>query len=634
MNTDCLPARLVYHPLPMLGEGLNGYMLRLAEGNHFAGINDIIKRGSSEILELSHRLGIAADDIALEPLARQSANAGRSAYLVWNNQTSRYCPECLQQHDLWPQEWELALLTVCPQHGCRLISDCHHCGNALNWKRQRRLHCDCGAALKYASSESTNQLEKELAASLVASYARSSQMPEHLSLMSIVQLHHLVVFIGAYAQDTTNGKRMKISRFNTFQTAWSITQSAATVLMDWPSGFYRLLDCILASRGEKQTSTKLSVKFGAFYHYLFKTFKGAEYGFVTHAFEGYLEKNWTNPLANRNRCLSPTLRRNHTWVPANVLAKELKTSRVRLLRLHDEGRIAGHLTRTPSGRTTFCVDRREIPLMHGLLHDLVDMRTACQILGVSKARVAQLAEHALLGKAISPNKSGYGQWGLSRKYLEAMPLFGGEWIPVNEDDHPNKVSLAFALKYLLNRKCLFPRLVIAVVEEKILPCGFALGRIGIARWLFDRAELASWIDIQNKGFRDGAMSIVEAAQELNLKQEVAYYLIHRGVLNSYIEEDTKQTFVRTGDIEQFKRTYILTSEIASRMGVPRASTVPRRLNSIGIKPYLDPSIDLCRQYIYQRTEELERLIDERLIIEPKKNFHAQDSIQVEGKYEK
>lgn len=610
MTSSTLPGKLIFHPFPDNGEGLNGYLSRLAEGNHLCGLQKIIVRGSSEVEELSNRLGVSSDHAQLAPLSIQSKNDGRAAYRVWNNQTSRYCPECLRVHALWKQEWELAIMTVCSRHGRLLIDTCKKCGDALTWKRQRLFHCDCGAGLKHAEAENADKFSIELAKCIQAKHLNQMGEAEHLDLLTISQLHDLVIFIGAYARDAgSSGKRMKIARFSSLQTAHAITQSAAAVLMDWPSGLYKMLDELSTSEAMR-SSTKLSVRFGPFYRYFFRTFTAREYGPVIHAFESYLEKNWTAPLAKRNRCLSPTLRKNHVWVPAHILAKELNTSRKQLLRLHEEGRIAGHLTKTPGGRSTFCVDRREILLIKGLLHDLIDMQTTCEILGISKNRVIQLAEHALLGKAISPNKKGYGKWALSRKYMEAMPLFGGEWIPVNENDHPDKVSLAFALKYLLYRRCLFPRLLIAVIEEKILPRGQAIEHTGIAAWLFDRAELETWIELQNQELRAGALSVVDAAKKLKLKQEVAYHLVRRGILGSYIEEDTGQMIVGQADIEKFNQNYISTGEIALRIGgVLRASAIPSYLESRGIKPYAGPTIDSCRQYLYQRSAELDDLID-------------------------
>lgn len=600
--------RLVYRPSFIEGEGLYGYMLRLAEGNGLSGIKHLVHGGAADINALANCLGLDASHSSLNSFVRQSVNEGKVAYRVWNKHTARFCPECLSQTSVWQQAWDLTLLTACPTHGCRLVSRCEKCGAEFHWRRRQLMTCKCGADMRMASAPAASSEVIEVARWLCAKLSEQGSVPEYLELLSLEQLHQLLIFIGAYAQADRDGRRMKIQRLFSFETATALMDAAAPVITRWPDGLHELFDDVQARYSGSTTATRLPARFGSFYTYLFKTFREVEFGSVIHAFESYLEKHWELPLANRNRFLSSTLRRKHTWVSASVLAKELNTSRPKLLRFHEDGLIAGHRYKTASGRSIFCVDRREIKVIQGLIKDLIDQQTACELLGVQKFRVKQLSEHQLLGRAIVPDKKKYGAWTLSKKHVEMMPYFGGRFEPVSESTNPELISLHFALKYKFRTPELFPRLVIAVIEEKLKPKGMALEHRGIAAWLFDRQELDSWVEEQRRLLRKGAMTIRQAAKVLGLKEEVAYQLVRLCVLVSTEESDGEHTLFSLNDLDVFKGRYVLTNEIAARLGMDRPATIPRYLEERGIFPYLDPKKNGCRQYVYKRTPELENLM--------------------------
>lgn len=55
----------------------------------------------------------------------------------------RFCPECMQSFGFHCLLWNLAYVTACPVHGCRLLEHCTACGLRLNWGRLHDFNCGC-----------------------------------------------------------------------------------------------------------------------------------------------------------------------------------------------------------------------------------------------------------------------------------------------------------------------------------------------------------------------------------------------------------------------------------------------------------------------------------------------------------
>lgn len=163
-------SQLPFHPIPNAKEGLHGFLLRLAEGNGCNGIKFLCgnKPVSSEVL--IQWLGLKTDRRLVRILTQLSYS--KMTYRpLWNYKSSRYCPECLKGRQIWRQEWELTLFTVCPIHKCYLIETCTDCGKQLTWKRRQLLFCDCGAQLQAAKAAGAEEAETLLATTISSKLA-------------------------------------------------------------------------------------------------------------------------------------------------------------------------------------------------------------------------------------------------------------------------------------------------------------------------------------------------------------------------------------------------------------------------------------------------------------------------------
>jgi len=231
-----------------------------------------------------------------ERLFRQHDNKGNRP--LWNSRTRRYCPECLKDKPYWRQAWELSLMTACPVHGRSLIEACPKCDRTHGWQRSTLLTCDCGHEMRRSESLLADEKELRLAQALSHKVlGHDSEIP-NLKLLDLGQLHSLIITLGVYAQPGIRPS-LRDQRIDSLKSAQQLMRTAAEVLLNWPQGFYRMLDQVQHSM-EAEGSASLPGRFGRFYAYLYDHYKEPKYGFLLHAFEKYLEQNWRHPLAERN----------------------------------------------------------------------------------------------------------------------------------------------------------------------------------------------------------------------------------------------------------------------------------------------------------------------------------------------
>lgn len=55
----------------------------------------------------------------------------------------RFCPDCMQSFGFHCLLWNLAFVTACPLHGCRLLESCTACGRRLTWGTLHDFNCGC-----------------------------------------------------------------------------------------------------------------------------------------------------------------------------------------------------------------------------------------------------------------------------------------------------------------------------------------------------------------------------------------------------------------------------------------------------------------------------------------------------------
>jgi len=78
----------------------------------------------------------------------------------------RYCPHCLVERGYYRLTWRFLVLPGCPNHGCRLLDRCGHCGQAIPLLAQPLklgICPHCGHQLRLCSTEALSQADWQVA---------------------------------------------------------------------------------------------------------------------------------------------------------------------------------------------------------------------------------------------------------------------------------------------------------------------------------------------------------------------------------------------------------------------------------------------------------------------------------------
>ncbi len=587
-------------------EGMNGYLLRLSEANGLAGIAQLWPTRHRSIEVLFQRLGFNQwpENIANldEILPQFSVETGSRP--LWNRRFSRYCPCCVSERQRWRWEWELTLVTSCPLHEVLLVDECSHCNRKLTWKRRSLMTCECSNKLASATTTPATEHEGELSKLFTMKLREAESGPEHLQLLSIAQLNKAVFLLGAYAVNGGRKFSQKICNLSDMQTARPLVLAASEILMQWPGSFFKLLGSLRKAGEIAVKDQRLSKRFGFFYQYLYKELKEPEYAFLHQGFEAYVARTWRGSLAERNSRLSVDLRRRHVWVPINSMAKELKTTKRKLQMLIDQGTIDAHVTTTQLDRKLTCVSREQIAAMRSALENVVDLKTACQILGLNKTRMSQLLHGKAIGSIFKPKQGKASRWGIPKKNLEAVLGLAKDLAQVAEEGKPELVSLDYALRYWLHEPFLFPSLVVAVFLDEILPLAVSSTHYQLPTWLFDRAELVAWIAERRRSHRKDLLTIPETARRLRVSQQAVYHLTLIGRIARTKHKELSHSLVSEEALADFADRYVLCHEIRETYGwLP--SYIVRTLNALKIYAVSGPKIDAGYVYLYERNPKLD-----------------------------
>ena len=163
--------RLLFTEEPFSDESFIGYILRLAEMNEIPDIRWIfgfIKPDKNFRTDCQYSFDFTVDTLALSRFAVITEDRLREILYVHHlrdelynpkrlqvfgqqiptdlicRENPKFCQVCLSESNYCRKVWEIAFVTACPVHQCRLIDHCPACQGKLNWKRSNIHRCPCG----------------------------------------------------------------------------------------------------------------------------------------------------------------------------------------------------------------------------------------------------------------------------------------------------------------------------------------------------------------------------------------------------------------------------------------------------------------------------------------------------------
>lgn len=609
-NTNSQQNTLLMRPSPFRNEGPKGYMLRLAEANWMP-LRELQMIGLMYEYQTLQIEGLMPPK-EIDPELHQSVEY-YSALLyrkerVWNHKIPRYCPCCLSEDLYWRAEWELFFHDACSTHGTWLIDQCSSCGNKLTWDRDSIGRCKCGADLRAEVASSCPDSVRDLSKILrlkINRINRDDFIKAPLTNTDIEQTQRVIRYFGTYMSEAADKNPLKVKQVAQLSRSWPITSLAAEILTNWPNAFHNSLTKI-QNKNVAEDKPTFNKVFGHLYHYLYRGLTGSAFEEVRDGFEIWLGQSWRGGLAKRNKRLTDFVMEKATWIPGNLACDKLGISSQRLKNLIREEAVEGECYITDSGREFVMVRRESIDLVKQNLSGEIDMTVARSLLGLGKKRTRQLFRMIFpQARKIGPHSS--SPWTVSRfevnKLLEINTNIPKVCIP-DEDC----VSLAHILRYWAWTVGDIAGLVNAVRTQELSPVNILEGVAGISAWVFPEKTLKAWREASLQGFGVW-LTISQAAKVLGMHEQSAYDAVKLNLLNSELlhRQPRGGKRIRRTEVDRFKSTYILASELAHRLGVSPRKAI-QILAEQSITPVSGPLIDQGRQVIFLRTSAIEQLI--------------------------
>lgn len=608
--TPSVQPDLLLRPPPGRTEGPEGYLLRLAEANCMT-VEELTQVGigfDPACLSRHHLLPDQVLDPDLHAHVSRIAHLKKVTGRIWNQRFVRFCPLCLADDPTWRVSWELFFHDACPRHGVWLVDQCSSCGQAVKWKRDSLLRCQCGSDLREETPGVAPDNLRRLCAALERKllHASADDSPPPLAGLDVDQTQRLIRYLGTHLDPHANPRPLKLRNAGRLENSWPVSSLAAEIVFHWPEAFHQAWNRLQESCAPREKKG-LAGTFHYAYHYLYKGLRESEFDPVREAFERWMAEHWKGGIAGRNRRLPPDLLKNVQWIPGKVAADKLGISPTRLRHLIRAGTIDGEESISTAGRSFIVVRRDQLDRIDAELAGEITMSEAMEMLGIGKIRMQRLLR-LLFPNARRTWEKEYLPWRIPRGEVEAL-LDAVKNLPVVGIPEEHQVSLGYVFKYWSWSGEEILALVEAVKAGTLQPQSFLDSARGISRWIFDIAQLRA-LQRSLDPNRSNWVSIPEMARILGVKQQVAYWLTHHGFVRAEFLGRLKNlgSRIRRDEVERFRQNHIFGREIAAILGRSSAK-VMRMLAEHGIYPLRAPN-EPSRMLVYARSDEIQRFLSQ------------------------
>jgi hypothetical protein len=269
-------APLPHVVIPQPDEPVMGMMTRLLEANSY---NYLTWLSDASDLRRQHHHVVASrpeSHPGFNQRSRLNSDAfSRMAYHPAGNGRVRYfdieirkelvavrhrkaCPVCLQASAYHRAIWDLTPVTVCHEHGIRLLDRCLGCSKPLGWGSDRVTRCVCGSDLRLAPRV---VMADEYVAPVRAVAARLGRRSDGDSLNNVLfgtldggELLWLMLNLGGFVA----GARGLTTRRMILRHADDVHLSLATgyrALVGWPMSFDRYLEAVVNPGTQRRAGT-------------------------------------------------------------------------------------------------------------------------------------------------------------------------------------------------------------------------------------------------------------------------------------------------------------------------------------------------------------------------------------------
>lgn len=445
--------------------------------------------------------------------------------------------------------------------------------------------CYCGSHLAAASVTPASAGVTRLTLVIEDAIAGNATT-EGLPPLTAPEWVRLAKYLGQFSESFQPKRPGQVANLHQLEVATALMNGISRLLEDWPTNFHAMLASIHRTQ---EATPSLRRAFSPIYRVLYGELSTPCFQFLRNAFESYLHENWWGLVCKRNRSLRPETVENHPRLTFKDAAKQAGTSPAMVRHLAQGELIESMESPLPSGRHSRSIHLREVERLALIAQGMLTLMDVAQRLQLPERRIRELVSAGIVTPAVCKPRSGSAAWGFSKESVSSLSAVVGR-----DSLGLATVSIKRILRTWRLQSNEFVALVKAVMSGDVSPTNstpIPFGAIDLAE-----AETRNWL----RNFRlntNGWLSVDAAARFLELKQQVAYELVARGLLPSARTTSSVRQ-IRASDLRAFQSNYVSLAELARhRRCSPRSLLVA--INAI---PVSGPSVDGARQYFFRRKD--------------------------------
>ena len=270
---------LTIRATPLDGESWRGFLLRLAEANHYGNPSHVLQfHGNTirlrtfpthrDIEHVARLVRCGTDtlrDLGGTVVKGRAVRTGISCkpvalrFLDLNN--PKVCPRCLEGGGHLRSLWDVAPLLACPVHGCLLVGSCPGCGSPLRWSRSAAGHCCPAAPLATAASAAPDPRVFDMVMALACAIEPGRHrwpegLPPEAARLDAGQLLTMIAGVGVEGFEGNVVKLLATAKRDA--GVWKqILLSAFSFLAHWPEGVGPFVDNMFAADGSSDKLARI-----------------------------------------------------------------------------------------------------------------------------------------------------------------------------------------------------------------------------------------------------------------------------------------------------------------------------------------------------------------------------------------
>jgi hypothetical protein len=374
------------------------------------------------------------------------------------------------------------------------------------------------------------------------------------------------------------------------------------VFEQWPRNFWDFLDSYRSDYGS-ESGLSVGSQFGRLYNQFLQNLFDPCFAFMKIAFDDYLRDRWDGKYEpDRQRKFRLGL--DNSYISEHAAARRLGSTKSRTRQLIKHRKIKAIERRSRCG-SSFLVDISSIDDYKQEVADSLTTTDLQSIFGIGYRGVEDLIKQGYLDRFSGPTVDGTPSWRIKREdVLHLVARIEKNISPLPDDSPHQIIGFADAIKIYSKLGAGLTQFLQLILARQILPCGVTTSEgTTFSRLRFDKQAILTYVRRERQHRKQNALFLKEAATELGIVEDTAYFLRDKGILkvDSNRPGLGQGSIITRAAIEEFKSNYVSAGELGREL-----KTSPNRilelLASKKVYPIMGPSVDGCYQYLFSRSD--------------------------------